>query len=111
MKNQVTDSIFYIGANDHDIDLFEGHFDVPLGILKPGAHADVIITDYDPLTPMGADNVTGHIVFGMNGRSVVTTMCAGRVLMKERVLTGIDEAAVMAACRESAGRLARAVNA
>jgi len=32
MKNNVTESIFYIGANDHDIDLFEGHFDVPLGM-------------------------------------------------------------------------------
>lgn len=32
MKKKVTESIFYIGANDHDIDLFEGHFDVPLGM-------------------------------------------------------------------------------
>ena len=32
MKKQVTGSIFYIGANDHDIDLFEGHFVVPLGM-------------------------------------------------------------------------------
>lgn len=30
--NKVTESIFYIGANDHDIDLFEGHFEVPLGM-------------------------------------------------------------------------------
>ena len=30
--NKVTDSIYYIGANDHDIDLFEGHFEVPLGM-------------------------------------------------------------------------------
>ncbi len=32
MNQKITDSIFYIGANDHDIDLFEGHFDVPLGM-------------------------------------------------------------------------------
>ncbi len=32
MKKQITESIFYVGANDHDIDLFEGHFDVPLGM-------------------------------------------------------------------------------
>ncbi len=30
--NKVTDSIYYIGANDHDVDLFEGHFEVPLGM-------------------------------------------------------------------------------
>lgn len=41
MKNNVTESIFYIGANDHDIDLFEGHFDVPLGM----AYNSYIIRD------------------------------------------------------------------
>ncbi len=39
--NNVTDSIIYIGANDHDIDLFEGHFDVPLGM----AYNSYIIRD------------------------------------------------------------------
>ena len=32
MNVQVTDSILYVGCNDHDIELFEGHFDVPLGM-------------------------------------------------------------------------------
>ena len=32
MMNKVTEAITYIGANDHDIDLFEGHFEVPLGM-------------------------------------------------------------------------------
>ena len=41
MKKQVTNSIFYIGANDHDIDLFEGHFHVPLGM----AYNSYVIVD------------------------------------------------------------------
>ena len=32
MNKQVTGNIYYIGADDHDVDLFEGHFDVPLGM-------------------------------------------------------------------------------
>ena len=28
----ITDDIKYVGVNDHKIDLFEGHFDVPLGM-------------------------------------------------------------------------------
>ena len=32
MISKVTDSVIYIGANDHDIDLFEGHYVVPLGM-------------------------------------------------------------------------------
>ena len=85
-------------------------FDKPLGILKKGAYADVIVTDYDPLTPMDGGNANGHILFGMNGRSVVTTVCNGKVLMKDRVLTGIDEAALMAKCRESAKALWTSIN-
>lgn len=29
---KVTDSIKYVGVNDHEIDLFEGQFEVPLGM-------------------------------------------------------------------------------
>ena len=29
---KVTDSILYIGVNDHDVDLFEGQYEVPLGM-------------------------------------------------------------------------------
>ena len=46
--------------------------------LKEGAAADVIVTDYIPLTPMNADNANSHILFGMTGRSVVTTVCNGK---------------------------------
>lgn len=30
--NQITEKIYYIGVNDHDIDLFEGQYDVPNGM-------------------------------------------------------------------------------
>ena len=32
MINKVTDSVIYVGANDHDIDLFEGQYVVPNGM-------------------------------------------------------------------------------
>ncbi|MBO4414985.1 MAG: MBL fold metallo-hydrolase, partial [Lachnospiraceae bacterium] len=32
MTSKVTNTVTYIGVNDHEIDLFEGHFDVPLGM-------------------------------------------------------------------------------
>ena len=82
----------------------------PVGGLRPGAYADVIVTDYDPLTPMDGANANSHILFGMNGRSVTHTICNGKVLMRERVLTGIDERALMAECRASAQRLWTSIN-
>ena len=30
--NKVTDSVFYVGVNDHSIDLFEGMYEVPNGV-------------------------------------------------------------------------------
>ncbi|MEA4870579.1 MAG: putative aminohydrolase SsnA [Christensenella sp.] len=82
----------------------------PLGVLKPGAYADVIVTDYDPLTPMDGGNVNGHILFGMNGRSVVTTVCNGKVLMKDRKVLVTDEKVVMQECRTSAAKLWKSIN-
>ncbi|MEG0017746.1 MAG: putative aminohydrolase SsnA [Hydrogenoanaerobacterium sp.] len=87
------------------------YFKKQLGVLKAGAAADIIITDYDPLTPMNAGNINGHTLFGMNGRSVITTICAGKVLMRDRALTEIDEPSVMAHCREQAAGLADRINA
>ena len=29
---KITDDIIYVGVNDHDIDLFEGQYDVPNGM-------------------------------------------------------------------------------
>ena len=97
--------------------LFEGnakianrYFKKQLGVLKEGAAADVIITDYIPRTPMNASNVNSHILFGMTGRSVVTTVCNGKVLMKDRELLGIDEEKVLYEVRESAAELAQSIN-
>ena len=86
-------------------------FKKPLGVLEKGAYADIIVCDYDPLTPMDETNVNGHILFGMNGRSVVTTVCNGKTLMLNRRVLVADEGAVMAACRESAAGLWKAINA
>lgn len=86
------------------------YFNSPLGILKEGAAADIIVTDYIPPTPMSGSNVNSHILFGMNGRSVTTTIANGKVLMKDRVLTTIDEEKVMADCRQAATDLANSIN-
>lgn len=97
--------------------LFEGnakiagrYFKKELGVLKKGAAADVIIVNYDPLTPMHAGNINGHLVFGITGHDVTTTVANGKVLMKDRKLTEIDEEKVMADCRQAASELAKRIN-
>jgi len=87
------------------------YFPEELGVLKRGAAADVIVMDYNPLTPFDGTNCNGHILFGMNGRNVVTTVCNGKVLMKDRELVGIDEEKVMAEVREESEKLWKQINA
>ena len=45
---------------------------------------------------MDSTNINGNILFGMNGRSVVTTIGNGKILMKDRVLTMLDEQKTLA---------------
>ena len=86
------------------------YFEKKLGVLEKGAAADIIITDYIPPSPMNASNLNGHMLFGMNGRSVVTTVGNGKVLMKNRELQGIDEGRCLAKIREGAARLEKKIN-
>lgn len=77
-------------------------FDRPLGIIEKGAYADIVIADYTPHTPLHAGNIAGHIIFGMMGRCVDSTMINGRFVMKDRVMQTVDEQAVLAKAREQA---------
>jgi len=73
-----------------------------LGVIEPGAFADLIFVDYTPYTPMTVDNLAGHFLFGLNEAMVTTTIVNGKVLMKDRVLTSLDEQAIKAHARELA---------
>ncbi len=72
----------------------------PLGVIAPGALADLILVDYHPTTPLTAGNLPWHIVFGFRDSCVTTTIAAGRVLMRDRVLLTLDEAEIAAAARQ-----------
>jgi putative selenium metabolism protein SsnA len=76
--------------------------DAPLGVLTKGAHADLILVDYQPHTPVNADNLPWHIVFGFHESMVTTTIVAGEILMQDRKLLTLDEAEIAANARELA---------
>ena len=55
-------------------------FGRPVGKLVPGAHADIILVNYDPPTPMSAENLNGHIHFGFTGGAVETVLIGGQIV-------------------------------
>ena len=71
-----------------------------VGALSVGAAADLVLLDYQPPTPMDDGNFPWHLIFGMEGHHVNSTMAAGRWLMRNRQLLTIDEVRIHARARE-----------
>jgi len=76
-----------------------------LGVIEPGAYADLIFVDYKPATPLTVENLAGHFVFGFNESMITTTIVAGQLLMQDRVLLTMDEDEIKAKSRELAPAL------
>jgi cytosine/adenosine deaminase-related metal-dependent hydrolase len=76
--------------------------EAPLGMIVPGAHADLIFVDYHPHTPLTPGNIPWHIIFGFHESMVTTTIVAGQVLMRDRQLLTMDEEAIIAHARQLA---------
>ena len=57
-----------------------------------------------------AGNLPWHILFGVEASAVTATVCAGRVLMRDRVLLTLDEEAITARSRELAARVWERIN-
>ncbi|MEE8390214.1 MAG: putative aminohydrolase SsnA [Anaerolineae bacterium] len=76
--------------------------DQELGKLSEGASADLVFLDYYPTTPLTAGNLPWHLLFGVEASAITATVCAGRVLMRDRKLLTLDEEAITTRSRELA---------
>ena len=85
--------------------LASAFFGLPFGSLDEGAPADLVVLDYRPPTPLHAENLGGHLLFGLDRSHVRSTMVDGRFVLRDRRLTGLDEADVLARARRSAAAL------
>lgn len=100
-----------LSPNDFARLLQSGHnlcseiFNAKMGSLEVGAVADLIVLDYPSPTPLTADNLTGHLIFGMNSACVKSTMVDGKWIMKNRKLIGVDTPSVYEKARTAARRL------
>ena len=80
-------------------------FGLPLGRLEVGAGADLILLRYLSPTPVTPGNLAWHLLFGIDGSEVDTTIVNGRVLMRHRELTTLDEEAIAAHASKLAAEL------
>ena len=76
-----------------------------LGRIEPGRRADLVLLDLDtiPFTPL--NNPLHQTVFGSTTLAVDSTMIGGRWVVRQGIVTGIDEAAIHAEAREIGGEM------
>jgi len=80
-------------------------FGAPIGSLDAGAAADLVVLDYRPPTPLTAENLAGHLLFGLDRSHVRSTLVAGRFVLRDRRIVAVDEASVLARSRLAAAAL------
>lgn len=64
--------------------LLERNFNARFGRLEKGYKADIVVTDYLSPSPLVADNIGGHMVFGMTSGDVETVIINGKIVMENR---------------------------
>jgi 5-methylthioadenosine/S-adenosylhomocysteine deaminase len=65
-----------------------------IGAVRPGMKADLVIIDLNDVAWQPLNSVARQLVFSEAGRGVETTIVDGEVVMFERRITTIDEAAL-----------------
>lgn len=83
----------------------ERHFGESLGVLAPGAPADLLMVDYRPATEFSSRTLLDHLWSGLLRAPVSGVMVAGEILMDNGTLVDLDEREVAARARECAKRV------
>ena len=81
------------------------HFGEELGVIAPGAPADLVMLDYRPATELSNRTFLHHLTTGLLRSSVSGVMVAGNVVMDNGVLVTVDEREVATRARECSARV------
>ncbi len=76
-------------------------FKKKIGAIEEGAAPDLVVWDYVPPTPLTAANTFGHLTFGLPFSRVQTTICQGKTLMDDGVLTFLEDGEEEELCAKS----------
>ncbi len=80
-------------------------FGAPFGKIEPGAVADLIFLDYPAPTPLTTENLAGHFLFGMKSEQVTDVMIAGKFVLRQKKVAGIELENVYQKSRDVAVKL------
>ncbi len=83
--------------------------DAKIGSIEAGKRADLIVVSMKGARQTPMYNPVSHLVYVARGDDVQTTIVNGRVLMRDRKMLTLDEAAVLAEARALAEKVRAAV--
>ncbi len=95
----------YLNALTHANDFVEKYFPGRFGRIEAGYKADLDILNYKNPTPLVAENIGGHLVWGMSSNIVESVFVNGRLVYEDHKFVGIDENEIYAKAAEVAKRL------
>src|SRR5688572_32810341 len=84
--------------------------DREIGSLEPGKRADLITVSMSSARQTPMYDPISHLVYTTRGDDVRTTVVNGKVLMRDRKMLTLNEAAILAEAREWATKVRAAVN-
>ncbi|MFW6343233.1 MAG: putative aminohydrolase SsnA [Sediminispirochaetaceae bacterium] len=91
----------YLGFLAHGNDVLQRYFGGRFGRIEKGAKADLVVADYTSPTPIQAENIAGHMAFGMTSTDVRTVLIEGKPVYEDREFP-IDIEEIFAKSREAA---------
>src|SRR5512146_3187374 len=74
----------------NNAEIAERQLGIRLGEITEGHPADLAIMDYQPPTPLSEANFLGHLIFGLVDATVDTTVCQGKILMRNKKILSMD---------------------
>jgi len=76
------------------------HMEKEIGSLEPGKKADLIVIGLDEPNAVPLYDIYAQLAYALKGNNVETVIIGGQIVMRDRKLLTIDEAAVIAKARE-----------
>ncbi|HEX8819521.1 MAG TPA: ssnA protein, partial [Archangium sp.] len=77
-------------------------FGAQVGLMREGSLADLLLMDYQPATPLTAENLAWHVVFGLGSRHVESVMVEGVWRVWARRPLSVNPSVVAEQAREAA---------
>lgn len=86
------------------------HLEKEIGSLEPGKRADLLVVDRDTLNQIPLYNVYSDLVYATKAADVETVIINGRIVMRNRRLLTLNEAAVKADARVFRDKIIKSLN-